>query len=86
MSQSDEQGCAVDSPVGSLNKGRVLDETTGKLWERFAELGDTLRLHFEATFLGHSGVPTEWGYISEKVLGYIAKTLTYNMPCRERCR
>jgi hypothetical protein len=52
--------------MGSLNKGRILDDTTGELWEGFAERGDTLRLHFEATFLGHSGVPTEWGYISER--------------------
>ena len=86
MSQSDERGRAVGLPMGSLNKGRILDDTTGELWESFAERGDTLCLHFESTFLGHSGVPTKWGYRSEKVFGHIAKTRTYNMLCKEQCR
>ena len=42
--------------VGGLDKGGVLDNTTGKLGESLAELVDALGLHLEVTLLGHGNV------------------------------
>lgn len=47
----------IYSPMCSLNKSWILNDATGKLGERFAELSDALRLHLEPALLRHGAVP-----------------------------
>ena len=45
-------------PMSSLDKGRILHHTTRQLGKGLAEFSDSLGLHFKATLLCHSCIPT----------------------------
>ncbi len=43
--------------MSSLYESGILDSIPGKLGERLAEFGDTLRLHLEMTLLSKTSIP-----------------------------